>query len=353
MIEVKNISKKYGSKLALDNINFSLKDGEILGFLGPNGAGKSTTMNIITGYISSTTGTVMVDKDEIMENPINVKKKIGYLPEQPPLYQDMTVKEYLSFMYDLKKVKLNKKEHIEYICNLVKISNVYDRLIKNLSKGYKQRVGLAQALLGDPEVLILDEPTVGLDPNQIIEIRSLIKSLGEKHTIILSSHILSEIQSVCSRIIVIDKGKIVADDTASNLSSSLSMDSRLLISIEGEPNDVIESLNNIEGVKTAVLGEQKDENTFEYIVTYDKNIDVRKNVFSVMAQKECPIVSMNNVDMSLEDIFLRLTQGDEEVVEESVKDEMPDADKVSEEKNNKILEQKENLDKEQKDGSEE
>ena len=196
MIEVKNLSKKYGSKTALDDINFTVNDGEILGFLGPNGAGKSTTMNIITGYISSTEGTVTVDGDEIMENPIAVKRKIGYLPEQPPLYLDMTVKAYLSFMYDLKKVKLSKTQHIEEICKVVKIDDVYNRIIKHLSKGYKQRVGIAQALLGDPKLLILDEPTVGLDPNQIIEIRNLIKSLGKKHTIILSSHVLSEIQTV-------------------------------------------------------------------------------------------------------------------------------------------------------------
>ena len=209
MIEVKNLSKKYGSKTALDDINFTVNDGEILGFLGPNGAGKSTTMNIITGYISSTEGTVTVDGDEIMENPIAVKRKIGYLPEQPPLYLDMTVKAYLSFMYDLKKVKLSKTQHIEEICKVVKIDDVYNRIIKHLSKGYKQRVGIAQALLGDPKLLILDEPTVGLDPNQIIEIRNLIKSLGKKHTIILSSHVLSEIQTVCSRVIVINTRKVV------------------------------------------------------------------------------------------------------------------------------------------------
>lgn len=307
MIEVKNLSKKYGSKTALEDINFSVNDGEILGFLGPNGAGKSTTMNIITGYISSTTGAVTVDGDEIMENPIAVKRKIGYLPEQPPLYLDMTVKAYLSFMYDLKKVKLNKKQHIEEICKLVKIDNVYDRVIKHLSKGYKQRVGIAQALLGDPKLLILDEPTVGLDPNQIIEIRNLIKSLGEKHTIILSSHVLSEIQTVCNRVIVINKGKVVADDTTANLSSGLSAENRLILSIEGDQNAIISALKGLSGVKNVKLSKTNPDSSAEYVVNYDKNEDVRKAVFAKMAEINCPIISMSNDNMTLEDIFRRLT----------------------------------------------
>ena len=307
MIEVKNLSKNYGSKTALHDINFSVSDGEILGFLGPNGAGKSTTMNIITGYISSTSGTVTVDGDEIMENPIAVKRKIGYLPEQPPLYLDMTVKSYLSFMYDLKKLKLNKKQHIEEICNLVKISDVYDRIIKHLSKGYKQRVGLAQALLGEPKLLILDEPTVGLDPNQIIEIRNLIKSLGEKHTIILSSHVLSEIQSVCDRVIVINNGKVVADDTAANLSSGLSADNRLILTIEGDSGEVISALTGIAGVKNVNRGKTNDDSSAEYLVEYGKEADIRKAVFAKMAEINCPIISMSNDSMTLEDIFRKLT----------------------------------------------
>lgn len=307
MIEVKNLSKKYGNKTAISDINFSVNDGEILGFLGPNGAGKSTTMNIITGYISSNEGTVTVDGDEIMENPIAVKSKIGYLPEQPPLYLDMTVKSYLSFLYDLKKVKLNKKQHIEEICKLVKIDDVYDRIIKHLSKGYRQRVGLAGALLGDPKLLILDEPTVGLDPNQIIEIRKLIKSLAQKHTIILSSHVLSEIQSVCDRVIVINKGKVVADDTTANLSIGLSSDNRLILTIEGDQETIVSTLENIQGVKKVNLGEEKGDSSREYIVDYDKNEDIRKTVFSCMAEIECPIVSMSNANMTLEDIFRKLT----------------------------------------------
>lgn len=317
MIEVKNLSKKYGSKTALEDINFSVNDGEILGFLGPNGAGKSTTMNIITGYISSTTGTVTVDGDEIMENPIAVKRKIGYLPEQPPLYLDMTVKAYLSFMYDLKKVKLNKKQHIEEICKLVKIDNVYDRVIKHLSKGYKQRVGIAQALLGDPKLLILDEPTVGLDPNQIIEIRNLIKLLGEKHTIILSSHVLSEIQTVCNRVIVINKGKVVADDTTANLSSGLSAENRLILSIEGDQNAIISALKGLSGVKNVKLSKTNPDSSAEYVVNYDKNEDVRKAVFAKMAEINCPIISMSNDNMTLEDIFRRLTEENNIVPEAS------------------------------------
>lgn len=307
MVEVKNLSKKYGNKNALCDVNFSLDDGDVLGFLGPNGAGKSTTMNIITGYISSTTGTVTVDGDEILENPIAVKRKIGYLPEQPPLYADMTVKAYLSFMYDLKKVKLNKKQHIEEICKLVKIDNVYGRIIKHLSKGYKQRVGIAQALLGKPRLLILDEPTVGLDPNQIVEIRNLIKTLGEKHTIILSSHVLSEVQSICNRIIVINNGEIVADDTTSNLSSDFSTENRLILSVEGDKDKILSELKSILGVKNVTVNKLGSDSAAEYTVIYDKNNDIRSTVFSKMAEINCPIISMNSNNITLEDVFRKLT----------------------------------------------
>ena len=242
-----------------------------------------------------------------MENPIAVKRKIGYLPEQPPLYLDMTVKAYLSFMYDLKKVKLSKTQHIEEICKVVKIDDVYNRIIKHLSKGYKQRVGIAQALLGDPKLLILDEPTVGLDPNQIIEIRNLIKSLGKKHTIILSSHVLSEIQTVCSRVIVINKGKVVADDTTANLSNGLSAENRLLLSIEGDQNAIISALKELSGVKNVKLSKTNPDSSAEYVVNYDKNEDVRKAVFAKMAEINCPIISMSNDNMTLEDIFRKLT----------------------------------------------
>ena len=218
MIEVKNLTKNYGDKRAVDNISFTANDGEILGFLGPNGAGKSTTMNILTGYISSTSGSALINGVDILEDPIKAKSNIGYLPELPPLYLDMTVKSYLNFIFDLKKCKLPRKSHLTDICELCKITDVKERIIKHLSKGYKQRVGLAQALIGNPPVLILDEPTVGLDPKQMVEIRTLIKKLGKNHTVILSSHILSEIQAVCDRVVIINKGEIAADDTAGNLS---------------------------------------------------------------------------------------------------------------------------------------
>ena len=234
MIEVVNLTKRYGDKKAVNNISFKAEDGEILGFLGPNGAGKSTTMNILTGYISCTDGKALIDGIDILEDPVKAKKQIGYLPEIPPLYVDMTVKEYLSFIYDLKKCKLPKISHLKDICQLVKIEHVYNRMIKNLSKGYRQRVGLAQALVGNPKTLILDEPTVGLDPNQIIEIRTLIKKLGKNHTVILSSHILSEVQAVCDKIVVINDGKIVANDTEENLSMKLTGENKLSAKIEGE-----------------------------------------------------------------------------------------------------------------------
>ena len=245
MIEVKNLTKYYGDKHAVDGISFSVKQGEILGFLGPNGAGKSTTMNILTGYISSTSGSVEIDGYDILDNPIEAKQKIGYLPELPPLYTDMTVQGYLSFVYDLKKCKIPKKQHIDDVCRRVRIDHVQNRIIKNLSKGYRQRVGLAQALIGNPEVLILDEPTVGLDPKQIIEIRDLIKVLGERHTVILSSHILSEVQAVCDRLVIINGGKIVADDTAENLTRKLSKDFRYIIRVEGPQEDIQKVLSSI------------------------------------------------------------------------------------------------------------
>ena len=238
MIEVKNLTKRYGSNVAVDNISFSVKEGEIVGFLGPNGAGKSTTMNILTGYLSASEGDVSIGGFDILENPNEAKKQIGYLPELPPLYQDMTVKEYLDFMYDLKQVTIPRKEHIEEICRLVQITNVYKRLIRNLSKGYRQRVGIAQALLGNPSVLILDEPTVGLDPNQIIEIRKLIRELGRAHTVILSSHILSEVQAVCQQILIFSKGHLAAAGSLEELTAGgKNLEQVFLELTDGEPEE--------------------------------------------------------------------------------------------------------------------
>lgn len=311
MIEVVNLSKHYGDKKAVDGISFKAESGEILGFLGPNGAGKSTTMNILTGYISSTDGKALIDGIDILEDPIKAKAKIGYLPELPPLYMDMTVKEYLNFIYDLKKCKLPRNTHLQDICKLVKIDNVYKRIIKNLSKGYKQRVGLAQALVGNPPVLILDEPTVGLDPNQIIEIRSLIKKLGKNHTVILSSHILSEVQAVCDRIVVINQGKIVADDTANNLSQSLSNDHRLLVRIDGPKDEVLKLIKTIPGVETVIINTEVEKGVWEYRIEAGEGNDIRRELFKRLAQRNWYLLSSKSTELSLEDIFLKLTMGEE------------------------------------------
>lgn len=258
MIEVKNLTKRYGTNTALNNVSFTVEEGTIVGFLGPNGAGKSTTMNIITGYLSATSGSVTVQGKNTLENPNEVKKLIGYLPELPPLYMDMTVKEYLNFMYELKGVKLDRKQHIGEICRLTKIDNVYTRLIGNLSKGYKQRVGIAQALLGNPPVLILDEPTVGLDPKQIIEIRNLIKSLGRNHTIILSSHILPEVQAVCERVIVMNNGCLVADGATDTLAHDLSAEHRIIARIDGPESEILQAIRGMEHiVEVYSLGEKE------------------------------------------------------------------------------------------------
>ncbi len=310
MIEVQHLSKHYGDKKAVDDISFKAEDGEILGFLGPNGAGKSTTMNILTGYISCTEGKALIDGIDILENPIKAKSKIGYLPEQPPLYLDMTVKEYLNFIYDLKKCKLPKNSHLKDICNLVRIDHVYNRIIKNLSKGYKQRVGLAQALVGNPNVLILDEPTVGLDPNQIIEIRSLIKKLGKNHTVILSSHILSEVQAVCDKIVVINDGKIVADDTEDNLSKALDNEHRILARIDGNKYKVMACINAIEDVESCSAEIMREENVWEYRIEAKEGADVRRKLFTAMAENGFYILELKSSELSLEDIFLRLTMGE-------------------------------------------
>lgn len=307
MIEVKNLTKRYGSNVALNHVSFTVEKGTILGFLGPNGAGKSTTMNIITGYLSASEGEVTVDGHNILEEPSEVKKLIGYLPEMPPLYMDMTVKEYLNFMYDLKKVKIPREKHIKEICNLVKINEVYDRLIANLSKGYKQRVGIAQALLGNPPVLILDEPTVGLDPKQIIEIRNLIKNLGRNHTVVLSSHILPEVQAVCERILVISKGVIVADGTPDRLSHDLSSDHRLIARIEGPEGAVLENLRSIKNVTELQSFGEKEPGVYEYSIEGTPGKDLRRDLFACCARKGTPILALKSSDLSLEDVFLRLT----------------------------------------------
>ena len=307
MIEVKNLSKRYGKITALDNISFTVDTGEVLGFLGPNGAGKSTTMNIITGYISSTSGTVTVDGSEILAEPKKTKQKIGYLPEIPPLYVDMTVRKYLDFMFDLKRVKLPKKEHVGEVMRLVGLEKHGDRLIKNLSKGYRQRVGFAQALLGNPPVIILDEPTVGLDPKQIIEIRKLIKSLGKKHTVIFSSHVLSEISATCDRIIIIADGKLVADAKTDELSSVLSNERELTAVIEGKASEILAELKKIPDVTRAKKTESVSNNAGRYSIEYKQGADVRREVFNAMARIYCPILELKAGTESLEELYLKLT----------------------------------------------
>lgn len=310
MIEVKGLTKKYGTHLAVSNVDFSINKGEVIGFLGPNGAGKSTIMNILTGYLSLTQGTVEVDGYNIMDNPEEVKKRIGYLPEIPPLYIDMKVREYLYFIYDLKKVKFPKKAHIDEIMRLIKIDHVANRLIKNLSKGYRQRVGLAQALVGNPDVLILDEPTVGLDPKQIIEIRNLISRLGKNHTIILSSHILSEIQAVCKRVIIINKGRIIADDTHENLSDRISTDHSLIVRITCKEGEMTDALSSVEGVKSVMSLGCKEQGTVDFVVVPKEGEDVRKAIFERVVSRGKTILSLNSNKLSLEQVFLRLTEAE-------------------------------------------
>lgn len=311
MIEVKNLTKRYGSKTAVDNVSFSAEDGEILGFLGPNGAGKSTTMNILTGYLSSTEGQALINGVDILEDPVKAKKFIGYLPEQPPLYLDMTVMEYLKFVYSLKKCKLPIKSHLGEICELVKITEVKNRVIKNLSKGYKQRVGLAQALVGNPPVLILDEPTVGLDPKQIIEIRSLIKKLGKNHTVILSSHILPEVQAVCDRIVIINRGKLVANDTSDKLVQNLSGDHKLIVRAEGNPAEIRKLLSTIPNMQDVRINRENVEpGVSEFYLNAKEGNDIRREVSKRLASRNYPLLMMKSSELTLEEIFLKITTGD-------------------------------------------
>lgn len=330
MIEVKNLVKKYGDHLAVDDLSFKIEKGKIYGFLGPNGAGKTTTMNIITGYLASTTGDVFVDEYNILDEPDLARKSIGYLPEQPPVYFDMTVMEYLEFAAELKKIPKNKrKQEIDEIMEMVKITDMSRRLIKNLSKGYRQRVGLVQAILGYPEVIILDEPTVGLDPKQIIEIRDLIKSLKEKHTVILSSHILSEVSAVCDYILIISHGKLVASGTPDQLGEMALGSNTLEITVRGNREEIESVITEIENIKEYHIEECEEENNAVKITIETKEgLDVRENVFYKMAGIHCPIIQMQMNRLSLENIFLELTEDSdedgsgEEVQEEEEQTEM-------------------------------
>lgn len=308
MIEVNNLVKRYGDHTAVDHLSFKIEKGKIYGFLGPNGAGKSTTMNMITGYIASTEGTVRIDGHDILEEPEAAKKCIGYLPEQPPLYFDMTVLEYMKFVADLKKIPKDKKATmIEEVMDMVKISDMRNRLIKNLSKGYRQRVGLAEAIMGYPEVIILDEPTVGLDPKQIIEIRTLIKDLKKKHTVILSSHILSEVSAVCDYVLIISHGKLVASDTPENLGKLAEGSNTLEMLIKGEKSQIKQALESIEGVNSVTIEKDEKQNLWSTKVSTEENNDIREKVFYKMFDINSPIYEMKSKKVSLEEIFLELT----------------------------------------------
>ena len=304
MIKIERLTKNYGSNLAVDDISFEVGAGETVGFLGPNGAGKSTTMNILTGYLSASAGRVLIDGVDILSDPIGAKKMIGYLPEQPPVYLDMTVDEYLNFNYELKGCKLPREEHLAEICDVVKISDVRRRLIKNLSKGYRQRVGVAQALIGNPPVIIFDEPTVGLDPKQIIEIRSLIRALGKNHTVLLSTHILQEVAAVCDRIIIINKGKIVADAKTENITRAVDTSRRFNVKVCGNQKDVIDTIKSIAGVSYVEALAQKDGDAYTYTVESEPGVDIRKKLFFTLSDKGMAMIGLEAVGMSLEDIFI-------------------------------------------------
>ena len=311
MIEVKDLVKKYGSHLAVDHLSFTLESGKIYGFLGPNGAGKSTTMNIMTGYLGATQGSVLIDGHDILKEPEEAKKQIGYLPELPPLYMDMTVQEYLEFAAELKKLPKEKRESdISEVMKLTRLQDVSGRLIKNLSKGYKQRVGLAQAILGLPEIIILDEPTVGLDPKQIIEIRELIRTLSKKHTVILSSHILAEVREVCDYILIISKGKLVASDTPENLELLRNGASSLELEVKAAPDTARAILSTIDDIDAMEM-HSENENLTRVKLETKNGADIREAIFYAFAEEKCPLLEMKTAKASLEDIFMELTQKEE------------------------------------------
>lgn len=311
MVEITNLVKNYGNKNAVDDISFSIKEGEIVGFLGPNGAGKSTTMNIITGYLSATSGTVTVGGKDVFKEPLAVKRQIGFLPEQPPLYMDMTVYEYLSFVFDLKGSDFNKREHLNEVMEKVKITDVKNRLIKNLSKGYRQRVGIAQAIIGNPKFIIFDEPTVGLDPVQIIEIRNLIRSLGKKHTVILSTHILPEVQAICDRVIIINGGKIIANEKTADLNRVVGQSAKMKIKVAGPNREVLNMLRGLQGVLKVESDGIREGDTYSYLLETNPAIDVRKIIFNALAKHSWPMMGMESVEAELEDIFVKLIQNTE------------------------------------------
>lgn len=306
MIRVSSLTKKYGKTIAVNNVSFSVDEGEIIGILGPNGAGKSTLMNMLTGYISSSYGDISIGGFDLLEKPSEAKKLIGYLPEVPPLYPELTVYEYLSFVYDLKKCSLGKKEHIDEVMDIVKITEVRNRVIRNLSKGYRQRVGLAEALIGNPEILILDEPTAGLDPKEIVEIRNLIKKLGDVKTVLISSHILSEIQSTCRRVIILNRGEILMDADIEELSTNIGPNSRYGVRLTAPEEEVIPVFSSLPGISKIQYVGSFEKGTVDIIVEADKRVDIRKLLFDECAKRNWYILMITPLGVSLEDIFLQI-----------------------------------------------
>ena len=341
MIEVKNVTKKYGSFLAVDNISFTVKDGEVVGFLGPNGAGKSTTMNMITGFIEPTEGTIIVNGYDVLKKPISAKKQIGYMPEGVPLYSDLTVKEFVTYMAELKKVpRKEKKEKVEKALEQTGIKDVEKKLIRNLSRGYKQRVSLAGALIGDPEVIILDEPTVGLDPKQITEIRKLIKDLGKDHTVILSSHILSEVSQICERVIIINKGRIIAIDTPENLEKKTQEKNVLLLTVEDKNNYMKNLQKDLPEMLECKLIKNNDDGTMQYMIKSDAEVDLRKNLFDILPKNNVTIFELKKAEKSLEDAFITLVDENTEKLAKKQEEEMAKKEQEEKEKAEKKAQKK-------------
>ena len=330
MIRVENITKRYGNFTAVDDISFEIEEGEIVGFLGPNGAGKSTTMNMITGFIEPSKGRIIVDGYDISKKPKSAKKQIGYMPEGVPLYSDLTVKEFVTYMAELKGVERKvKKERVQKALEDTGLMDVQNQLTKNLSRGYKQRVSMAGALVGEPKVIILDEPTVGLDPKQVTEIRALIKKLGKNHTVILSSHILSEVSQICNRVIIINKGKIVAIDTPANLENKVASENSIYVTVEDPENKMKDIKEKIENVKEIKLVAENEDKTKQYIISADKDVDLRKNIFETLAKEGITIFEMKKADVTLEDAFMQLIE-EPEKKEESNKEEIEEKNESKE-----------------------
>lgn len=343
MIEVKNVTKKYGTTIAVDSISFTVNDGEVVGFLGPNGAGKSTTMNMITGFIEPTKGQIVINGVDISKRPRKAKKEIGYMPENVPLYYELTAKEFLSYMAELKLVKRNeRKQKVEEVIKEMGLEDVKNKLIRNLSRGYKQRVSLGGALIGDPDVIILDEPTVGLDPKQITEIRNLIKKLGEKHTVILSTHILSEVSQICEKVIIINKGKIVAIDTPENLEKTTREQNGISITVEDPKGNMSKLKEKIKEIDNVELVKDNEDGTKQYVITTASDIDLRKKLFEVLPKEEIVIFELKKTENTLEDAFIKLidTSKQESSASESGKQNNKNKEKkASAEKSNKAKKQ--------------